>query len=333
MILRSDAGIALIMVLFAVSLMAAVTVHFGTTVNWQLQAAVNQADSVRLGTILKSVFNIFRAAVHSDGINNTFDSHYDIWAKLDNAALAELTGSEELSVVITDLSGLLQVNGLVSEEENQEKRNMIEQQQRVMWLRFLLSGKFAVKSEEEALELIDSISDWIDKDDEERENGAENNFYQALKNPYRCGNNYFTYSEELLLVRGMTVDILYGTEEHAGILQYITVYNKDGKINLNTAPLEVIRCLADDISEEIAQELIDFRDEKANQESLEQADWYKQVTGFPDDIVFNDAMLTQLSQYFSLTVEAIYNGFPARGTGVLHRTIKNEQSLVYWKLE
>ncbi len=333
MTLRDNSGVALIMVLLVVSLLAAVTLRLGLTVNWQMQAAVNQSDSVRVAFILKSMLSLARSAIHLDGIDNISDSHFDSWATMDNNKLASLVGGDKLSLIVTDLSGLLQVNGLVSEEEDLEKRKVIEQRQRDLWLRFLMSDQFAVESEVNALEIIDALSDWIDKDDEERGNGAENSYYQGLDTPYLCGNNYFTYPEQLLLVRGISKRILYGDEEKTGIIHYLTVQNRDGQVNLTTAPSPVIQSLADDISEEIAQELIDFRKDEINEELLERADWYKQVAGFPDDIILDDSMLTQVSQYFMIATVGSYNNLVSSGTGILHRNKENEQTLVYWKVE
>ena len=52
--------------------------------------------------------------------------------------------------------------------------------------------------------VIDSILDWRDPDDFIRINGAENDYYQSLKEPYNCKNGNLDSIEELLLVRGVT---------------------------------------------------------------------------------------------------------------------------------
>ena len=58
--------------------------------------------------------------------------------------------------------------------------------------------------------VVDSILDWRDPDDFYRVNGAENDYYQSLKEPYRCKNGNFDSIEELLLVRGITPALFYG---------------------------------------------------------------------------------------------------------------------------
>jgi general secretion pathway protein K len=58
--------------------------------------------------------------------------------------------------------------------------------------------------------IVDSILDWIDTDDLHRLNGAESDYYLALPRPYHAKNGEFESLEELLLVRGITPEILHG---------------------------------------------------------------------------------------------------------------------------
>jgi type II secretory pathway component PulK len=61
-------------------------------------------------------------------------------------------------------------------------------------------------------EIADSILDWRDADEEQRSQGAENAYYQTQSKPYKCKNGPFVTVEELLLVKGMTPEILYGED-------------------------------------------------------------------------------------------------------------------------
>ena len=58
--------------------------------------------------------------------------------------------------------------------------------------------------------IADAILDFIDDDDTPRENGAESDYYSALTPPYACKNGPLDTIEELLLVRGVTPEILFG---------------------------------------------------------------------------------------------------------------------------
>jgi DNA uptake protein ComE-like DNA-binding protein len=56
-----------------------------------------------------------------------------------------------------------------------------------------------------------AIVDWRDSDSNLTANGAEEDHYLSLAEPYHCKNGPFETVEELLMVRGMTRDLFYGT--------------------------------------------------------------------------------------------------------------------------
>ena len=92
-----------------------------------------------------------------------------------------------------------------------------------------------------------SVMDWKDTDEEVTDSGfgAEDSFYQGLKRAYHCKNLPFDNVEELLLVRGMTLEIF------EKIKDYVTVFPKDATtllINLNTASGVVIQSVAESMS-------------------------------------------------------------------------------------
>ncbi len=62
--------------------------------------------------------------------------------------------------------------------------------------------------------LAAAIVDWRDADSEPQPYGAEDETYSRKKPPYRAKNAPFDSIEELLLVEGMTEDILYGKDRN-----------------------------------------------------------------------------------------------------------------------
>ncbi len=67
--------------------------------------------------------------------------------------------------------------------------------------------------------VIDAILDWRDEDSNPRQFGAEDEYYQSLAEPYLPKNKNFDSVEELLLVKDMTFDLLYGEDTNTnGIL-------------------------------------------------------------------------------------------------------------------
>ena len=354
--LRDCSGMALVLTLLAVSFLVAVTVQLGTSVNWQMQAAANQGDIVQLDAMLLSGLHLTRAALLADQQENDFDSALDNWGEFEPDTLAAIFGNGSMEIKVTDLSGLLQVNALVLTDERKtslvgEKKannngrplspaqinelvNAYKQDQRDLWKRFLLSGGFVGEEDEDAAAvLVDSLVDWLDKDDDEHENGAERGYYSSLDPSYVAANRPIFFPEELLLVKGWNNKLLYGEKEHSGIIDYLTITGQDGKININTAPPQVLQALSSEITEEFVADLVDFRNNKENRDRLAQPDWYRQVSGFPGDITFEKDMITTSSSYFLVTITARIDWLQRKGNGVIHRKDNNEQALLYWKVE
>jgi len=107
--------------------------------------------------------------------------------------------------------------------------------------------------------IVDSILDWKDKDNLHRLNGAEDDYYQSLPKPYKAKNADFDSLEELIFVRGMTRRILQGSPDRKGIFPFCTIDSKTDKINLNTAPIEVLKAIPG-MTDEMIQRITASRD-------------------------------------------------------------------------
>jgi general secretion pathway protein K len=110
--------------------------------------------------------------------------------------------------------------------------------------------------------IVDSILDWRDKDNLHRINGAENEYYLSLPDPYHCKNGDFDSIGELLLVRGMNPEIFYG-----GIKDRVTLYPEvtakekiQSRININAAPPSLLPALPG-MTEDLVQNLTEYRKE------------------------------------------------------------------------
>jgi type II secretory pathway component PulK len=61
-------------------------------------------------------------------------------------------------------------------------------------------------------DIANAILDWMDPDSDTRTNGAEDDYYSTLSPPYHCKNGPLDTLEELLLVKGVTPDLLFGND-------------------------------------------------------------------------------------------------------------------------
>jgi general secretion pathway protein K len=107
--------------------------------------------------------------------------------------------------------------------------------------------------------IVDSILDWIDTDDLHRLNGVESDYYQSLPNPYKAKNGRLDTLEELLLIKGMSPDILFGTKERKGLIHFVTIYSSTRSVNINAAPREVLMAMPG-ITEDVVNRIIEQRE-------------------------------------------------------------------------
>jgi general secretion pathway protein K len=106
--------------------------------------------------------------------------------------------------------------------------------------------------------IVDSILDWRDCDKETRTNGAEDDYYLGLKHPYRAKNGFFESTQELLYVRGFTPDLLYGTEDHPGLIDVFSPFPKGHELEINADSITpaVVRALIPDMTESDAEDFL-----------------------------------------------------------------------------
>lgn len=100
-------------------------------------------------------------------------------------------------------------------------------------------------------DLAAPIADWVDADDTARQNGAESDYYSGLVPAYRAKNGPLDSIDELLLVKGINRDILYGNDLNVngiqdanetvnadgysrGLAAYLTVQSREQNINPDT---------------------------------------------------------------------------------------------------
>ncbi|MGB3224448.1 MAG: hypothetical protein WBB23_16730, partial [Desulforhopalus sp.] len=98
-----------------------------------------------------------------------------------------------------------------------------------------------------------------------------------------------------------------GAGEKPGLADYLTVNGDDGKMNISTAPLLVIKSMDPLITDDLLAKLAEYRSEKENEESLTNIGWYKEVDGWPGDIVLNQSLLTTSSTYFKIIATGVFD--------------------------
>ena len=136
--------------------------------------------------------------------------------------------------------------------------------------------------------IADSILDWRDKDNLHRLNGAEDDYYLSLPEPYESKDGDFDTIEELLFVKGVSPEIFNG-----GLNKMVTIYSKVKKININAASEKMLISLPG-MNEIPARKIINYRRENEIRDKSELM-----------DIISLD-IYTSISPYITLKTSPYY---------------------------
>jgi len=339
---KNQKGMALLLVISLVSVLAMVTLQFSRTMRQDYIVSAGLKNSVKLGEMARSGIVIGEQMLLLDLEENEFDSHYDSWAKLADEDFTSLFNEGNLTIHVADETGKFQINAMVirkkegqkpkNKEENDKKAQRERDIRNVLW-RLLRAEPFLVE-DAIARGIIDSLIDWIDSGDGdgEEEYGAEESYYQSLTPPYSCKNGPVESIRELLQVKGITPELLYGTEEKPPLAPLLTVLGDDGKININSADILLLQALANDISKSVAENMVEFREDEENQDQLANRQWYKQVPSFPGDIadtIKKQDLTTVVSTYFSINATAALTTQEKTITATVQREDK-ETTILRW---
>jgi general secretion pathway protein K len=203
---NSRDGVALIMVMIAIAVFSilAAGLWFSMKVETHLaQRADNEQQLLWLG---RSGVEYARWILSQQAgvAGEPYDSLNQIWAGgpggpgETNSVLAGISmdnypiGEGTVSIKIIDLERKANINNANSQELQQ-----------ALTLMGVDADSISVVS--------DSIQDWIDSDDATRIAGAESDYYQSLTPPYYAKNAPIDDLSELLLVKGVTPDMYWGS--------------------------------------------------------------------------------------------------------------------------
>lgn len=164
--------------------------------------------------------------------------------KVDGTAYELILGGRHCQIRIRDESGKLNINKMT------DKNSVI--------LRNLLINVAGVDQDRADI-VVDSVLDWKEPDNFRRTHGAADDYYYlSLPDPYKARHAPFETPEELLMARGMSGDILFGSGQNKGIMPFITLFSPDDRINVETASREVLSSVPG-IGAELADKIIEMR--------------------------------------------------------------------------
>jgi general secretion pathway protein K len=268
---QNSKGVALIMVLWVIAILSVVVLEFCFTMRTEVNIATNFKEETQLHTLAEG--GACRAIAemvykHDPKVQQLRKTPYIEEVPLEKREW--MTDGRSYLVLFSQGTCEVRVKG----EGGKVNINLVSE----ATLRKIMS-QFGLEGETRDV-VVDSILDWRDPDDFYRINGAENNYYQSLKEPYNCKNGILDSIEELLLVRGVTSALFYGRKETKkkeeelkvegiGLRDIFSIYSSGEQIDINSAMLPVLRVVLG-IPNDMAQQIVKVREEKGfqNQQDL-----------------------------------------------------------------
>lgn len=253
-------GIALILVLWVLTLLSVLVMEFCFSMRTEINITRNFKEAGQMyfyaqGGIQRAIAEtIYRndPAIHArrQNLKAEDSSGIDLEWRLDGTPHTLPFEGADVEVRVKNESGRINLNGATD-----------------VIIRKV--AKYFLEVGEQRDTVVDSILDWRDPDDLHRINGAENDYYRSLSEPYDCKNADFDSVEELLLVRGVTPELFFGKRVKGeegeeipvvGLKDLFTVFSTAAKVDINSAPLEVILVLFG-IPTDLAKRVVEVREE------------------------------------------------------------------------
>lgn len=251
-------GVALIMVLWVIAILSVVALEFSFGMRTEANMARHFKDEIYL-------YGLAEAGLYRTVLELIYKHHPILQQK--RRAMKEGVPPEKEEWITDGRPYLLRFSQgrcevRVMAEDGKININLVSES----LLRKII-GNMGLEDEARD-EVISSIMDWRDPDDFYRLNGAENDYYRSLPDPYDCKNGNLDSIEELLLIKGVTRELFYGKikkedggRERVGLKDLFSVYSFGEQIDLNSASFLVMR-MALGIPEEMARLIVKAREEK-----------------------------------------------------------------------
>lgn len=129
----------------------------------------------------------------------------------------------------------------------------------------------------------------------------EDVYYKGLEKPYERKGKEIEHIEELLLIRGVTQELLFGKDldgngiidfNEQGTAQYLTVYGDEkGKVNINTASVIVLRALG--FGEDLSYKILRYRLGGDEALGTDDDEIFTDVGKISDNLIYIGELLTQ----------------------------------------
>ena len=337
--LRNHRGVALLVTLSVMTVLVAASLEYNRRARFELVSSAAARDQLTMTEMAKAGVQVAMAILAKDKAENDTDTLMDDWAdpvKIEEVLRDFPFEDGQLSLVITDELGKIQVNALVNYPDSRQ----FNEAQRTLWERFLQHYadrkelKLDLKDDSEPAAIINSLKDWLDSGDDDAItglSGAESSTYEDREPPYPARNGPVQDLDELLLVKGITPELFYGRPEIPGISSYLTVHgatpgegtgvNFPGRINIATAELPVLFALVPAENNDLVETLDELRRDMASGKqtvNMQSPNWFTQIPGLAG-LKLDPKLITAASDVFRVESTATLHDADLTITAVVQR--------------
>jgi general secretion pathway protein K len=291
--LNRQRGIALLMAMLVVALatVTAVSLVHDQAISMRKTGHVQASDAALQYALALEDFA--RVLLREDRKDSNIDHLGEIWAKAEGVT-APIEGGL-LNGSIRDAQARFNLNSVL-EQENEDRL-------RVLCNNLQVSPEF-----------IPALKDWIDDNLEtEHADGAEDDYYTALEQPYRTANRELVDVSELLLVKGMTFEMFEKLQP------YVTALPAAARLNINTMAPEIYAALDNNLNPE------KFETER-EQNAFQSLEDYKTRMEHPALI---EAGLSVSTEYFVAQGHVLRGDKALSFTSLIHRDEQGATNLLW----
>lgn len=310
---QQQRGVALITALLIAALVTVAAVAMASRQQLDMRRTGNmlEADQAYMYVLAAESWTI--QILRQDQQTNQIDTLDEDWAMKIPPLPVE---GGMVSGSIEDLQGRFNLNNLIdaSPGNNQGRPDM--DQNRILQ-RILAQVSLTQKDVQFSPFVANRITDWIDPDANALADGAEDLTYLSIEQtPYRAANRLMASPSELAAVAGLSLTDVAALKPFVATLPRPATATAGTPVNVNTALPMVLMSLHQDITPQIADDLIAYRT----------ATPFEQATDFVDKLLADHhitlapSLVSVSSDYFLITSDAAIGRTTLRMYSLLERT-------------
>jgi len=356
---RKQSGMAIIMVMIAIFVLATLAAVFAYAMKVETQLAMNGNSESEMEWLGRAGVERARWLLGSEltlpGTGQRYDALNQKWAG-SLAETNEILAAYAMEDVAVGRGIIKKIK--ITDTERKFNINTALYNDAVLHQALILMGADA----SQIPTIVSSVQDWIDRDEDIHLNGAESSYYRGLDPAYEAKNGPFDDISELLLVKGVSPELFWepsaaahpasvfqsraafrGTRNAAlassvpvGMVDLFTT-TSSGLININTASVTVFQMLG--MEPEAANRLVSLRNGLDGVEGSEDDVPFQNVgeviNAVPNPLVAQQIMryLTTRSSTFEVQVDCEIGAMKRHFVALLRRNGARDVQILHFRWE